>query len=80
MTDQHAPTSPGHGDAPTDDHAHDEPHIHLPSPSVTPIVSAFGITMITFGFLAGWVYSIFGGVVLAISIWKWTAEMRRDAA
>ncbi|MGC4108505.1 MAG: hypothetical protein QM753_19450 [Thermomicrobiales bacterium] len=59
----------GHGDG-----------IHMPSPSIWPIVSAFGITMISFGILTGWPYSAFGGVVLAISLWKWAGEMRRDAA
>lgn len=59
----------GHGD-----------DIHMPSPSVWPIVSAFGITMISFGILTGWAFGIFGGVVLAISLWKWAGEMRRDAA
>jgi hypothetical protein len=59
----------GHGDG-----------IHMPSPSIWPIVSAFGITMISFGILTGWAFGIFGGVVLAISLWKWAGEMRRDAA
>lgn len=64
-----AHTADGHGDS-----------IHMPSPSVWPIVSAFGITMISFGILAGWAFGIFGGIVLAIGLWKWAEEMRRDAA
>lgn len=61
--------------------AHDHyDDIHMPSPSIWPIVSAFGITMIGFGILTGWAFGIFGGVVLAISLWKWAGEMRRDAA
>ena len=61
--------------------AHSEPHdVHMPSPSIWPIVAAFGVTMIGFGILTGWAFGIFGGLVLAISLWKWAGEMRRDAA
>lgn len=67
------------GSAGHEDHGHGD-GIHMPSPSVWPIVSAFGITMISFGILTGWAFGIFGGVVLAISLWKWAGEMRRDAA
>jgi len=76
-----------HGDAPqavaASTHDDGDGHgdgIHMPSPSVWPIVSAFGITMISFGILTGWAFGIFGGAVLAISLWKWAGEMRRDAA
>lgn len=73
---------------PTEYDGHDHDHapdghgggIHMPSPSIWPIVAAFGITMISFGVLTGWVFGIFGGVVLAIALWKWADEMRRDAA
>jgi hypothetical protein len=69
------------GSAGHEDHGHGHGDgIHMPSPSVWPIVSAFGITMISFGILTGWAFGIFGGVVLAISLWKWAGEMRRDAA
>lgn len=61
--------------------AHHEHHdVHMPSPSIWPITAAFGVTMIGFGILTGWAFGIFGGIVLAISLWKWAGEMRRDAA
>ena len=52
--------------------------IHMPSPSIWPIVSAFGVTMISFGFLAGIAYGIFGAIVLIISLWGWIGVMRHE--
>jgi hypothetical protein len=51
----------------------------MPSPSIWPIVNAFGITMLGFGFLAGIWYGFFGVIIIAYSLWKWAGEMRRDA-
>ncbi|MGC4193008.1 MAG: hypothetical protein QM589_17825 [Thermomicrobiales bacterium] len=78
----HAEAAPTTHPAEPGEHGHDEHGggIHMPSPSVWPIVSAFGITMISFGMLTGWAFGVFGGAVLAISLWKWAGEMRRDAA
>lgn len=60
---------------PDEEHAVD---VHMPSPSIWPIVSAFGVTMISFGFLAGIAYGIFGVIVLIVSLWGWIGVMRHE--
>ncbi len=55
-----------------------EHEIHLPPPSVWPIVLAFGLTITSFGFLANIIYGIFGAVVITISLWGWVGAMRHD--
>ncbi|MGI8485463.1 MAG: hypothetical protein ACR2OU_14515 [Thermomicrobiales bacterium] len=52
--------------------------IHMPAPSIWPIVSAFGITMIGFGFLTRVEFWMFGVIVLIVSLWGWIGEMRHE--
>ena len=56
----------------------DEHGVHLPSPSVWPIVSAFGVMMLSFGFLAGWVYGLFGAIILIVGLRGWVGDMRHE--
>jgi len=56
----------------------DEHSVHLPSPSVWPIVSAFGVMMLSFGFLAGWVYGLFGAIILIVGLRGWVGDMRHE--
>lgn len=70
----HEPAAHAGGEA-----EHGEGHIHMPSPSIWPIINAFGVTMLGFGFLAGITYGVFGAIIIAYSLWRWAGEMRRDA-
>lgn len=52
--------------------------IHLPSPSLYPIILASGISTIGLGILTNVIFIIFG---LMISIWAlagWAAELRHE--
>jgi hypothetical protein len=52
--------------------------IHMPGPSLLPIISAAAITGIVIGTTIWWVWSAIGGVVLIICIFKWVASTSRD--
>ena len=54
--------------------------IHLPGPTILPLVAAIGITMIVIGTTLGWWLSAVGGVVLVIVVWRWIRDTRRDVA
>jgi hypothetical protein len=53
-------------------------HIHLPGPSVQPVLLAFGITLALVGVTLGVYISIFG---LIIAVWvtvRWISDTRRE--
>jgi hypothetical protein len=52
--------------------------IHLPGPSVLPIISAAAITAIVVGTTIWWVWSAIGGVVLIICVFLWVSDTSRD--
>lgn len=52
--------------------------IHLPGPSLIPLVTAVAIMLIVIGSTINWLFSIFGGVVLVICIVLWIRDTRRD--
>ena len=54
--------------------------IHLPGPSVLPLVTAIGITLVVVGTTLTWIISGIGAVVLAIAVIRWIADTRRDIA
>jgi hypothetical protein len=54
--------------------------IHLSSPSILPLVSAIGITLIVIGTTLGWWLSIVGGVILLVAVIRWIGDTRRDIA
>jgi hypothetical protein len=54
--------------------------IHLPGPSILPLVSAIGITLIVIGTTLGWYFSAVGGVVLLVAAIRWIGDTRRDVA
>lgn len=54
--------------------------IHLPGPSLLPLVSAIGITLIVIGTTLGWILSIIGLIVLLVAIVRWIGDTRRDMA
>ncbi|HZV75108.1 MAG TPA: hypothetical protein VFF79_15440 [Conexibacter sp.] len=54
--------------------------IHLPGPSLLPILNAAGITLALIGITLGWELSVVGGILLVVTTWKWIASTRRDIA
>lgn len=52
--------------------------IHLPSPSLLPIITAAAITGIVIGTTIWWVWSAIGGLVLIICAFRWVSETNRD--
>ncbi len=54
--------------------------IHLPGPTLIPIVTAAAITLIVVGTTIDWIFSALGGVILIICIVRWIGDTRRDVA
>jgi hypothetical protein len=54
--------------------------IHLPGPSLLPIISAVAITAIVVGTTIWWVWSAVGGLVLIICVFRWVSDTSRDIA
>ena len=54
--------------------------IHLPGPTVIPIASAAGITLIVIGTTIDWIFSLVGGVIFIVTTVMWIRDTRRDVA
>jgi hypothetical protein len=54
--------------------------IHLPGPTLLPIIVAAAITLIVIGSTIGWILSIVGGIVLIVCIFRWVSDTSRDVA
>ncbi len=52
--------------------------IHLPGPTIIPLVAAIGITFIVIGTTLGWWLSIVGAVILILTLVRWIGDTRRD--
>jgi hypothetical protein len=52
--------------------------IHLPGPTIIPLVTAIGITFIVIGTTLGWWLSIVGGVIVVLMVVRWIQDTRRD--
>ena len=54
--------------------------IHLPGPTILPLVTAVAITLIVIGTTIWWLYSAVGGVILVLVSIRWIRDTRRDVA
>jgi hypothetical protein len=54
--------------------------IHLPGPSVIPLVTAAAITVTLVGLILSWWFVLAGGVVLAIAVGRWISLVREEVA
>ncbi len=54
--------------------------IHLPGPSLIPVLSAIGITLMVIGTTLGWWISIVGLVIFLLTLFRWVRDTRRDVA
>ena len=52
--------------------------LHLPGPSVLPLLTAIAITLIVVGTTISLILSIIGLVFLVIIVWRWVGDTRRD--
>jgi len=54
--------------------------IHLPGPTILPLVMAIAITLIVIGSTITWGLSIAGGVLFVLVAVRWIRDTRRDVA
>lgn len=54
--------------------------IHLPGPTILPLLVAIAVTLIVIGSTLSWGLSIIGGVLLIVCLIRWIADTRRDVA
>jgi hypothetical protein len=54
--------------------------IHLPGPSLIPLLSAISITLIVIGTTITWILSAIGGVLFVLTTIRWIRDTRRDVA
>jgi hypothetical protein len=54
--------------------------IHLPGPTILPLVMAIGITLIVVGTTLSWFISGIGGVIFVVVVVRWIRDTRRDVA
>jgi len=52
--------------------------IHLPGPSILPVLSAVGITLALIGLTTFWELSVIGGVLLIGCLWRWIKDTRHE--
>jgi hypothetical protein len=54
--------------------------LHLPGPSLLPLLAAIAITLIVVGTTISLIISIVGLVALVVIVWLWVRDTRRDVA
>jgi hypothetical protein len=54
--------------------------IHLPGPSIQPLLVTVGITMVLIGFTTSWLAVIAGSLIVLLTVARWIADTRRDIA
>jgi hypothetical protein len=52
--------------------------IHLPGPSLIPLMSAVGITLVVVGTTLTWYLSIIGLIIFVVTTVMWIRDTRRD--
>ena len=52
--------------------------IHLPDPSLLPVVNAVGITLALLGILISWLLTAAGVLIFVLSTVRWIRDTRRD--
>jgi hypothetical protein len=54
--------------------------IHLPGPSLIPLLSAVGLTLIVIGTTITWLFTIVGAVIFVLTTIRWIRDTRRDVS
>jgi hypothetical protein len=52
--------------------------VHLPGPSLIPLLSAVSITLIVVGTTITWYLSAIGGILFILTTVRWIRDTRRD--
>jgi Flp pilus assembly protein TadB len=52
--------------------------VHLPGPTVLPLVTAVGLTLIVIGTTLTWIASVVGLVIVVLTAIRWIRGTRRD--
>ncbi len=66
-----------------DNHEHktaEELHIHMPAPSLSPIILAAGITIAAFGIAFGTLVIILGAIITLVGLGTWIYDDIRNAS
>ena len=66
--------------APDKQTAHEEDHIHMPSPSFSPILLALGLTAAVFGIVLGAVVMIIGIILTVVGLGTWIYDEIQNAS
>ena len=54
--------------------------VHIPGPSILPLLTAAGITLALVGVTTYWILSVAGGLLTIVCVWRWIGDTRRDIA
>jgi type IV secretory pathway TrbD component len=54
--------------------------IHLPDPAYTPVVVAFGITIVIVGVVLHWVMVVVGLTIALVALTRWIRQAREEMA
>jgi hypothetical protein len=52
--------------------------IHLPGPTILPLLTAAGIAVALVGVTTFWPLTVFGAVVVLVCVVRWIGDTRRD--
>jgi TRAP-type C4-dicarboxylate transport system permease small subunit len=52
--------------------------IHLPGPSLVPILNAVGLTLAIVGVTTYWIVSVAGALLFFFTLIRWIRDVRRD--
>ena len=52
--------------------------IHLPEPSLIPILSALGVTLAVVGLVLSWAITAVGLIIVVLTTIRWIRDTRRD--
>jgi Cytochrome c oxidase subunit IV len=52
--------------------------IHLPGPSLLPLVTAVGVTIALLGLILSWWFVGAGAAITLFAIWRWIRDVRAD--
>jgi hypothetical protein len=52
--------------------------VHLPGPSLVPLLNAFGVALALAGLAIGTFFSVVGLVIFLITLVQWIRDTRRD--
>jgi hypothetical protein len=52
--------------------------VHLPGPSLLPLLSALSVTLMVVGTTIGWYLSIIGLILFVVTTVRWIRDTRRD--